>query len=125
MKLIYVLILLVLYFWFYFNGPALAEWITGILILLIVLAKLLSGALGIGRAGAKELTRDMESDMEKAQPKPPSGEYTTEIIKEAGRKSGEYLGAPQDYVYKQKDLFGNLGQGAKNFLKGLGKIFRK
>ncbi|PIN98208.1 MAG: hypothetical protein COT90_05420 [Candidatus Diapherotrites archaeon CG10_big_fil_rev_8_21_14_0_10_31_34] len=123
MKLIYVLILLVFYFYFHFKGPVIAEWVIGILILLMVLAKLFSGILGIGKAGAKEFTRDMETDMMNAKGKGPSKEFLTEVVRETGRKSGEFLGAPESYVYKQKDLIGNLSQGAKNFFAGITALF--
>jgi len=112
------------FFWFYFNEPYWIAWIIGILILLIVLAKLFSGAFSVGKAGAKEFTRDMETDMMNANGKGPSAEYLTEVIKETGRQSGQAL-APQDYTYKSKGLVGNLGQAAKNFWNGLAKIFRK
>jgi len=100
-----------------------AEWVIGILILLMVLAKLFSGILGIGKAGAKEFTRDMETDMMNAKGKGPSKEFLTEVVRETGRKSGEFLGAPESYVYKQKDLIGNLSQGAKNFFAGITALF--
>lgn len=124
MKLVYVLLLLMLFLWFYFNGPAIASWITGALILLIVTAKLFSGAVSVGKSAGKELTRDMETDMEKAKPKHPSGEYLTEVVKETGRKTGEAL-APQDYTYKMKNSWSRAGQGAKNFWHGLSRLFRK
>ncbi len=124
MKLVHILLLTLLFFWFYFNGPHLIAWITGVLILISITAKLIEGTAKIGKAGAKELTKDIETKMQEAQPKPPSKEYLTEIVKETGRQSGQAL-APEDYTYKNKNFWKNMGQAAKNFWKGLSRIFRK
>ena len=118
----YILLLALVFFWFYFNGPYYIAWVSGILVLLMVTGKLVGGIFSFGKAGAKEFTRNMETDMQNASPKPPSGEYLTEIARETGRKTGEFI-APEDYVYKSKGLIGNLGQGAKNFFEGINSLF--
>ncbi len=122
MKLSYLLVLVLFFFYFYFNGPYFIAWIIGILILLIVISNLFSSTTGIAKATGKELLRDVESDMEKANPTTPNKEYLKEIIKETGRKTGEAL-APENYTYKNKNLWEKIGQGTKNFFNGLKKIF--
>lgn len=122
MKLNYLLLLLVLFFFFYFSGFQWIAWITGILILFIVISNLFSSGTKAVKVTGKELMRDIESDMEKAQPSTPNKEYLKEIVKETGRKTGEAL-APQDYTYKNKNFWKKAGQSAKNFLNGLKKIF--
>ncbi len=124
MNLSYILFLVLLFLVFYFYGPPWVAWGIGILILLIVTAKLFSGTAKIGKGIGKEFTREMETDMMKSNGKPPSKEYLTEISREAGRKTGEFL-QPEEYTYKSKGYVGKFGQGAKNFWNGLMKIFRK
>lgn len=122
MKLVYLLVLLLLFFAAYFSEFRWISWIIGLLILLIVVSGLFSSTVNATKTLGKELTRDMETDMEKAHPKPPSSKYLTSIVKEAGKKTGEFL-APEDYSYKAKNPVGRIGKGAKNFLEGLGALF--
>jgi len=113
-----------LFLLFHFTGYFYISWIIGIIILLIIISNLFLGSKKLVSGAGKEFLRDMETDMEKATGKTPDKKYLTEIVKETGRKTGEAL-APEDYTYKLKDPWVQTGQGSKNFLDGLKKIFRK
>jgi hypothetical protein len=124
MKLIHLILLVLLFLLFHFSGYFIFSWILGVFIILVAVSNLLSGTKRIAVGTKKELFRDMEQDMSKAEPKPPQKEYLTEIVKETGRKTGEFL-APEDFTYKSKGFWGRIGKGAKNFFSGLEKLFRK
>jgi len=126
MNLTNLLLLVLIFIIFFFSGDLKwISWIVGVLIILIVIANLFSGTKKIAGGASKELFREMETDMQNAQPKPPEGKYLKGMIRDTGKTTAEFFGPEFSDKDEDKSFWEQLSKGINNFFSGLGKIFRK
>jgi ABC-type bacteriocin/lantibiotic exporter with double-glycine peptidase domain len=63
-------------------------------------------------------------EMDKAKPKGLDEDYAVSLIESLGDKASEMIFSPRTKTYKANNLSARAGQGAKNFIEGIKKIFR-
>lgn len=71
------------------------------------------------------LSKGIMTDLEKAKGQSPKGSAEIgKILETAGAKTAEWGWAKNKETYKSTDLLGRIGQGSKNLLEGLGRLFK-
>jgi len=122
--LLVVFLLLILCYIFISYEQGFLGILCGIAAIIVLISEALRAGAKVGAKATNTLTAGMKKEIMDSKPKPPSGEYLKEIVKEAGKKTGEAM-APPEYKMKYDNLLGKLAAGTKSFWSGINKLFRK
>ncbi len=77
------------------------------------------------KKAGKSLSKGIVDDLEKAKGQNPKGvSEIGKMLEATGAKVGEAAWAKNNETYKSPDLAGRIGQGSKNLLDMLGRMFK-
>ena len=108
-----------------FNGQVLLAGILFLVLVAMIIYFLAYKAFVGAKNTSKVLTKGVMTDLEKAKGQSPKGSAEfAKVFEAAGAKVGENAWAKSNQTYRSEDLLGRIGQGSKNLLDGLGRLFK-